>query len=98
MRTLTGDVRLAVRAIWQRPGFHVLVIGILALGIAASVAVFSLVDGVVLRPLPYPDSGRLVAITAVATRPPYDSNGSFTYSDFEQLRNKTRSFEQVAAT
>jgi putative ABC transport system permease protein len=98
MRSLLGDLRLALRGMRQSPGFHVLVIGILALGIAASVSVFSLVDGVVLRPLPYPDAGRLVAVTATPTKPPYDSNGSFSYTDFERLQSQARSFEELAAT
>ncbi|HEV2689521.1 MAG TPA: ABC transporter permease [Bryobacteraceae bacterium] len=98
MRNLFGDVRLALRAMRQSPGFHILVLGILALGIAASVSVFSLVDGVVLRPLPYPEAGRLVAITATPTKPPYDSNGSFSYTDFERLQNQARSFQEIAAT
>jgi hypothetical protein len=75
------------------PGFYGLVLGILALGIAASISVFSLVDGVLLRPLPYRDPGRLVAVDAVATKPPFDSNGSFTYADFEHLRDHVRSLE-----
>jgi putative ABC transport system permease protein len=80
----------------QAPGFHGLVVAILGLGIAASVAVFSLVDGVVLHPFPYPGAGRLVAITATATAPPFDSNGSFRYSDFESLRSQAHSFEDIA--
>ena len=97
MRTLWGDARFALRALRLSPGFYGLVIGILALGIAASVAVFSLVDGVLLRPLPYRDSGRLVAVDAVPTRPPFDSNGSFTYADFEHLRAQAQSLDLAVA-
>src|SRR5581483_3639751 len=86
-----------MRFLRQSPGFYGLVMAILALGIGASVAVFSLVDGVALRPLPYPDPGRLVALTSIATRPPFDSNGSFTYSDFEQLQQQAHSFQEIAA-
>ncbi len=93
MVTLGTDARLAFRTMRRAPGFYGLVIGILALGIAVSVAVFSLVDGVLLRPLPYRDAGRLVAVDAVATKPPFDSNGSFTYSDFEHLREAVRSLD-----
>jgi putative ABC transport system permease protein len=98
MRTLWGDIRYALRAMRQAPGFHLLVLGILALGIAASVAVFSLVDGVVLRPLPYRDARRLVALTAVATRPPFYSDGSVTYSDFERFEEQAQSFDEIAVT
>jgi predicted permease len=82
----------------QAPGLYGLVLAILALGIGASVSVFSLVDGVVLRPLPYPDAGRLVALRAVATKPPFDSNGSVSYADFEQFQAQARSFAEVAVT
>jgi putative ABC transport system permease protein len=93
MRTLLGDARHVFRAIRQAPAFHTLVIGILGLGIAASVAVFSLVDGVLLRPLPYRHPERLVSIETIAIKPPYESNGSFSYSDFEQLRAQVRSLD-----
>ena len=91
MRTLGGAVRSA-------PGVYLLVFGILALGIGTSIAVFTVVDGVVLRPLPYPDAGRLVAIRSEATKPPYDSNHSFPYSDFEQFQTQAHSFTDVAVT
>jgi predicted permease len=73
-----------------------LVIAILALGISVSISVFSLVDGVVLRPLPYKDPSRLMALTTVATKPPFEANGSVTYSDFERLRADARSFADIA--
>src|SRR6185369_3187057 len=88
-----GDARLTLRAMGHAPGFYGLVTGILALGIAASAAVFSLVDGVLLRPLPYRDAGRLIAIRSVAIRPPFESNGSFPYSDYEQLRDRVHSLQ-----
>jgi predicted permease len=97
MSTLFGDIRYAFRAMRQSPGFYGLAIGILALGIGASVSVFSLVDGVVLRPLPYRDAGRLVALRTLATKPPFDSNGSVTYADFQQFQAQSRSFEGIAA-
>ncbi len=72
-----------------------LVITILALGIGVSISVFSLVDGVALRPLPYNDPDRLMALETVATKPPFEANGSVTYADFEQIRAEARSFEDV---
>ncbi len=98
MDTLIADLRYAFRSFRQAPAFFCLVIGILALGIAASVSVFSLVDGVLLRPLPYRDPHRLVTLTSYAPKPPYDSNGSLSYHDFQQLRAKNRSFEDLAVT
>jgi predicted lysophospholipase L1 biosynthesis ABC-type transport system permease subunit len=60
--TLLQDLRFARRSLSRRPALTGLAISTLALGIAASVSMFSVVDGVMLRPLPYPDSGRLTAV------------------------------------
>jgi predicted permease len=91
-------MRYVFRSMGQSPGLYGLVLAILALGIGASVSVFSLVDGVVLRPLPYPDAGQLVALRAVATKPPFDSNGSVTYADFQQFQAQAHSFADIAVT
>ncbi|MBV9404502.1 MAG: hypothetical protein JO211_04100, partial [Acidobacteriaceae bacterium] len=98
MDGLFADVRGAIRSFRHAPAFFSLVIGILALGIGASVSVFSLVDGVLLRPLPYRDPQKLVTLTTYAIKPPYDSNGSVSYNDFEQLRAKSHSFSDLAVT
>lgn len=95
---IIADARHALRNLRLAPGFHVLLIAILALGIAASSALFSIVDAVLLRPLPYRDAGRLVSLTAFAADPKFDSNGSLSYSDFEQLKARARSFEDLAIT
>ena len=55
------DLTLAVRNIFRRPGFAVVAILLLALGAGANAAVFSVVRGVLLRPLPFPEPERLVA-------------------------------------
>jgi predicted permease len=96
MTDFLADVRLSIRSMRRSPGFYFLVLGILGLGIGASVSVFTLVDGVVLRPLPYRDPSRLIALKSIATKPPYDANGSVTYDDYEQIRKQTRFFENVA--
>jgi putative ABC transport system permease protein len=93
---MTSDT-LCVASSTNRPSFSLL-IGILALGIAASIAVFSLVDAVLLRPLPYRDPHRLVMLTSFDPNPPFASNGSLSHSDFEVLKAKTRSFDDLAIT
>jgi hypothetical protein len=73
MDSLSNDIRYVLRSLRRKPAFFSLLVGILALGIAASVAVFSLVDAVLLRPLPYRDPHRLVTLTSFAPKPPFDS-------------------------
>ena len=82
----------------RSPFFYSLVIGILALGITASVSLFSLVDGVLLRPLPYRDPSRLVALTSYAPKQPYESNGSVSYRDYQFISRKASSFSEIAVT
>ena len=98
MNGIVTDVHYALRTFRRAPGFYSLVVAILGLGIATSVAIFSLVDGVLLRPLPYRDPQRLVMLTSYAPRPPFASNGSLSYNDFLQFRSSARSFAGVACT
>src|SRR5688500_13552588 len=57
-----SDLRYAGRTLLRSPGFAVLVVAIMALGIGANTAVFSVVNGVLLKPLPYPGADRIVAL------------------------------------
>ncbi|HYT73960.1 MAG TPA: ABC transporter permease, partial [Vicinamibacterales bacterium] len=59
---LVSDIRYAVRTVFTNPRFSLVAVGALALGIGANAAIFSVVNGVLLQPLPYPDSGRLVRL------------------------------------
>ncbi|HEX4593767.1 MAG TPA: hypothetical protein VH157_05815, partial [Bryobacteraceae bacterium] len=65
METLLADLRQAFRGLGQSPGFAAAAIGILALGLAANTAVFSVADAVLFRPLTYRNPGELVAIHEV---------------------------------
>jgi predicted permease len=60
---LGQDLRYAVRGLRKTPGFTLVVVLTLAVGIGATTAVFSVINGILLRPLPYPDQGRLVAVS-----------------------------------
>jgi predicted permease len=64
--TLGRDLRLAHRGMRRRPGFTLAVVLTLALGIGANTAIFGVVDGVLIKPLPYPNAGELVSIKQVA--------------------------------
>ena len=58
------ELRIAVRRMWRNPLFAISVAGTLALGVAATTAIYTVVDGVLLKPLPFPDPGALVRVTA----------------------------------
>ncbi len=82
------DLSLAVRNVFRRPGFALVAIALLALGAGANAAVFSVVRGVLLRPLPYPAPERLVAIWP---------GESISNQEIAYWRDHTRSFEEIAA-
>ena len=95
MSDLVRDIRYAVRALARTPGFTALAIGILALGIGANGAVFSLVDTYLLRPLPFPDPDRLVVVSDV--QPSY-GEAPMDYREFRDLEAQGRMLNSVGAT
>src|SRR5579863_173044 len=93
LETIGQDVRYALRQMRRSPGFAALAVITLAVGIGANTAIFSFVQAVLLRPLPYPDSNRLQMIlvsTGDATRAPASRFELF------HLRLRTKEFDQVA--
>jgi putative ABC transport system permease protein len=94
MNTIMGDIRYAVRRILRSPGFSAMVVLTLALGMGANTAIFSVVNAVLLRPLPYEDPDRLVTI--YHHYPSLDLDAPVSAGGFRDYRDKTRSFAGVA--
>ena len=95
------DVRFAFRRFRRTPGPFLAAIVTLALGIGANTAIFSLVDGIALRPLPIADPSHLVAIESVKTHAAADSEGTQTgssYAEFEDVRAGVPAFADMAAS
>jgi putative ABC transport system permease protein len=96
MNGLLHDVRRAVRGLRRSPAFVAVALVTMAAGIGASTAIFSAVDGVLLRPLPYPRPDRLVAV--YSTRLPDRATGSsVSYPDVEDFRAQAPSLASLAA-
>ena len=95
LESLWSDVRFAVRQLRKSPGFTVTAVLTLALGIGANTAVFSIVDAVLVKPLPYRNADRLVMIAQHLPRervPAFD-----TYREFAEWNQYANSFETMAA-
>jgi putative ABC transport system permease protein len=93
MENLLKDVRYGLRSLYKRPGFTLVAVITLALGIGANTAIFSVVNAVLLRPLPYEDPDRLVVpLETVSGRAIPTS-----YLNFVDWRNQNTVFENVAA-
>jgi putative ABC transport system permease protein len=96
MQTLAQDVRYAVRKLAQRPAFTITVILILALGVGANTAIFSVVNSVLLSPLPYDRSNILVVVKETNTSKAVEPN-SVSPGNFLDLQKQTSIFESVTA-
>ena len=93
MDHLTQDLRYAVRRLLKAPGFTLVAVLTLALGIGANSAIFSVVNGVLLEPLPYPDAARLVGVYHVTE----GSRAVMSGPNFTDVMRTATSFENVAA-
>src|SRR5947209_7307358 len=96
METVFRDIRAAFRGMLKRPGFAAITVGTLALAIGANTAIFSVVNAVLLRPLPYRQADRLVMIWGnflkldIARLPA-------KAAEYDDYKNQQQSFEAVAA-
>ena len=94
LETLWADIRYGLRMLRKAPGFTIIAILTLALGIGANTAIFSVVEGVVLAPLPYREPDRLVMVLESNQRFPEDA---ISYPNFLDWQRTARTFQQMAA-
>ena len=92
--TLVQDLRFALRMLAKKPGFALVAILTLAVGVGATSAVFSVVDRILFRSLPYPQDDRLVSFGVMA---PFDSREFMLGPDFVDWRVRQGPFETITA-
>src|SRR4051812_12269465 len=92
MDTLLQDIRYATRKLLRTPGFTFIAVLTPALGIGATTAMWAIVDGILIRPLPYPDPGRVVRVSSIRDKKP----NAMSAPDYLDLRDQTTSFVGMA--
>ena len=93
MNQIVSDLRYAIRMLMKTPGFTAVAIFTLAVGIGANTAIFSVVNGVLLRPLPYPDPDDVVLVYSANER---TRRGTSSYPNYRDWRERNQSFEDLA--
>jgi predicted permease len=93
-----NDLRSAFRQLRKSPGFTAIAVLTLALGIGANTAIFSVVNAVLLKPLPFPSPDRLVAVGSTNLKDPDRARlfNSLSYPDFFDFRNQNRTFQGIS--
>jgi hypothetical protein len=92
-----NDLRIAIRHLLKAPGFTITALLMLALGIGATTAIFSIVEGVLLRPLPFPHPEKLVAVSDIIQGAEVGGNGEVgvTAPDVQAYTRDSHSFESL---
>jgi len=97
MDNLLKDIRYSIRMLLRKPGFTAVAVIALALGIGANSAIFSVVNAVMLKPLPYADPSRLVSVEYVNVAKPERELNGVSPADFWDVKDQSQAFEQLAA-
>ncbi|HEY6120507.1 MAG TPA: hypothetical protein VIV66_11135, partial [Pyrinomonadaceae bacterium] len=95
MENLIQDIRYGIRMLLKSPGVSIVATIALALGIGANTAIFSVVNAVLLRPLPFPGSERLMNVWETDYQRGL-TQGSSSYPNFLDLRDQNHVFEQMS--
>lgn len=97
LETVLQDLRYGVRTLGRNPGFAAVAVLTLALGIGANTAVFTVVNGVLLRPMPFPEPERLVLVSLTPREGPFEWQPGVSDRDYLAFREQDQAFERITS-